>query len=685
MNSKKIIAVIVSLCMVVCTLITNPYTAGAAVATKIMLNTKSLSLQVGDTSTLKATVTPDSGQEKVKWTSSDKKIAIVSSGGKVKALAGGVAFIKATLSNGKSVSCKVAVKEKKAVVKSITLNKTRAEITLDDTLTLTATVLPANAANRDISWSSSDEDVAFVDDEGTVIPVEEGTAVITAESDSGVKKSCIVTVMAEKAVEVSVTLDRTSISLVEGEEIQLNATVIPEEQADELSWDSSNEAVVLVDDEGNLTAVGEGMATVTASLSNGSQAVCSVTVKEESSEVPTETPAASQIPTVTPMAAPSTTPMPSPKPTPSPTPVPTQAPTAVPTQVPTPVPTQAPAAVVSAQGTSREDIIGQRLEALKQKYPNGSKWSGTYYANNGSSGPWDCFGFACEIFRGLYGCEMPRSYTGDKYHFANLNNVICIGTVDAPNATTASQLLSQAKVGDIIQANGKYEHTMIVNAADSKDISIYDANSDFKNTIRTDYIMSHATFAGTYYNGFSLYRYSGTVAGSGSSGSSSQTDQAGRTVVDNTYTIASASQYYMMNVYAGKDANGTKVTAWATDGSKEQQYKIQYVGNGQYYIYAVCSGNGGSRVVDVNRGSNNQIDIGDGIDIWQRNDSDAQLFYIVAVGDNKYLFKLAYNNGVIGITENKNGAQLTLQQYTGADTQKWYLCDLNAQAVNPAP
>lgn len=337
MNSKKIIAVIISLCMVVCTLITNPYTTSAAVTKKITLSTRSLSLQVGDTSTLKATVTPDSGKEKVKWTSSNKKIAIVSSGGKVKAVAGGVAFIKATLSNGKSASCKVVVKEKKIVVKSITLNKTKAEITLEDTLTLIATVLPANAANRDISWSSSDEDVAFVDDEGTVVPVEEGTAVITAEADNGVKKSCTVTVIAEKAVEVFVTLDRTSIVLAEGEETQLNATVTPEEQADGLSWDSSNEEVVLVDDEGNLVAIGKGTATITASLDIGSQATCTVTVKDSgSSTTPTAQPdvKVTSTPTVTPEA--SITPEPTAVPTAKATPTPTITPTIQPTVTPVP-------------------------------------------------------------------------------------------------------------------------------------------------------------------------------------------------------------------------------------------------------------------------------------------------------------------------------------------------------------
>lgn len=347
MNSKKIIAVIVSICIVVCTIATNPYTASAAVAKKITFNTKSLSLQVGDTSILTATITPDSGKEKVKWTSSNKKIVIVSSGGKIKAMAGGVAFIKAALSNGKSASCKVAVKEKKVIVKSITLNRTKAKITLDDTLTLTATVLPVNAVNGDISWSSSDEDVAFVDDEGTVIPVEEGTAIITAEADNGVKKSCVVTVIAEKAAEVSVTLDRTSLSLSEGEETQLTANVTPDEQADELSWDSSNEAVVMVDEDGNLTAIAKGTATITVSLDNGSQATCAVIVKEsDPSATPTEQPDAevTSTPTTTPEASV----------TPKPTAVPTATATPTPTVIPTPQPTP-----VLAANSNRISLVSQ--------------------------------------------------------------------------------------------------------------------------------------------------------------------------------------------------------------------------------------------------------------------------------------------------------------------------------------
>lgn len=423
--------------------------------------------------------------------------------------------------------------------------------------------------------------------------------------------------------------------------------------------------------------------------------------------------------------------------------------------------------------------LKERMGQAKLVYKDGDIWSNVYYANNGTPGPWECFGFACEIFRRLFQCEMPRAYIKDEeYHFKSLDNVVCLGTVTSPTTAKASALLSQARIGDVIQAKGSLPHTMIVNAADSNDISIYDANSDLKNTIRTDYVMSYKTFVSKYYVGFSLYRYSGvvtdgvpditnpTISNVSVTGIDSNGYTVTCTVSDNVgvirvafptwtsyngqddliwkdgningntasfrvnvsehnyeggsyithvyaydaagnnvaygvganitipnynvrsgnYTIASADKYYMMNVYAGTDKDGTKLTSWQTDGSKEEIFRIYHTGNGLYYIFAVCSSNGNNRVVDVNRGSNNIIDINDKMDIWSRNDTPAQLFYIIPLGGNKYIFKLAsMDNAVIGITSNSNGAQLSLQNYNGSNAQQWYICDLNAQVINPAP
>lgn len=162
--------------------------------------------------------------------------------------------------------------------------------------------------------------------------------------------------------------------------------------------------------------------------------------------------------------------------------------------------------VVNIFAISQSDI-NSNLQKMKNKYPNGSHWNGTYYANDGSEGPWECFGFACEVFRGVFGCEMPRAYSSDMWHFANTNNVVCLGSIANPTESKVKNLLSTAKPGDIIQARGNVQHTMVVTNASDLGINVFDANSDGRNTVRVGAYLSHATVAGTYYVGLSLYRY----------------------------------------------------------------------------------------------------------------------------------------------------------------------------------
>lgn len=167
-------------------------------------------------------------------------------------------------------------------------------------------------------------------------------------------------------------------------------------------------------------------------------------------------------------------------------------------------------------------------------------------------------------------------------------------------------------------------------------------------------------------------------SGSGSSGE--------QTVDDGLYTIKNASSGYMMNVYAGKDANGTKVTTWEYDGTTDQRIYIQHKGSGKYLLKFNASSSG--RVIDVNRGASltASIDDGDKIDIWTADDLEAQYFMINEVGNNMYTFELASKQGhVIAATNDSaaasNGTQLQLKSYTGASCQKWYLCDTSGNVI----
>ena len=161
---------------------------------------------------------------------------------------------------------------------SIELSETDVSLTENETVTLTATVLPSYAL---VTWTSSDEDVATVDASGKVTAVSEGTATITVSSVAGEESaSCDVTVTAPEVPVTGVTLNKDEITMVENETVTLTATVSPDNATDPtVTWTSSDEDVATVID-GVVTGVSAGTATITAKAGTVS-ATCEVTVTEE--------------------------------------------------------------------------------------------------------------------------------------------------------------------------------------------------------------------------------------------------------------------------------------------------------------------------------------------------------------------------------------------------------------------
>lgn len=145
-----------------------------------------------------------------------------------------------------------------------------------ETVTLTGRIFPEEATVHSAYWSSSDEDVAAVSQNGEVTAVAEGSAVITLDCD-GITDECAVTVAIVKIPVSSVTLDKTTAGLREGETLQLTATVLPDNATDKtVTWTTSNADVATVED-GLVKAISAGDATITASAGEFS-AVCSVSV-----------------------------------------------------------------------------------------------------------------------------------------------------------------------------------------------------------------------------------------------------------------------------------------------------------------------------------------------------------------------------------------------------------------------
>lgn len=169
------------------------YTKSGSLATGITISPSTLEMNSGTTAQLMASLTPEGSFGSVTWTSSDESVATVDGNGVVTAVAGGTCTITATAGGSlKMATCSVTVKQ---LVTSIVLSQTTAVLELDGFVRLTATVLPENAANKNVVWSSSNEDVAPVRN-GRVDAYGYGTAIITCEAadGSGVKATCRVNV-----------------------------------------------------------------------------------------------------------------------------------------------------------------------------------------------------------------------------------------------------------------------------------------------------------------------------------------------------------------------------------------------------------------------------------------------------------------------------------------------------------
>ena len=252
--------------------------------TSVTLNKTELTLTEGDSETLAATVKPDDATDRtVTWSTSDATVATVDNNGKVTAVKEGSATITA-MAGEESATCAVSISKKVIEVASVTLNKTELILTEGDSETLTATVKPDDATNKTVTWSTSDESIAKVDNNGKVTAVKEGTATIIARA--GAKSATCALSVRRKVIEVtSLTLNKAELTLTEGDSETLTATVKPDDATDKtVTWSTSDATIATVDNNGKVTAVKAGSATITAKAGEKS-ATCALSVSRKVIEV----------------------------------------------------------------------------------------------------------------------------------------------------------------------------------------------------------------------------------------------------------------------------------------------------------------------------------------------------------------------------------------------------------------
>ena len=211
----------------------------AKAPTKVTLNKKSLLLKVGETFKLKAKLPSKTASNKITWTSSNKNVATVSNSGKVKAKAAGSATITVKTFNGKKMTCKVTVKSAEPKVTPTPVPT--AEPTVEPTIQPTVEPTPVPTV------------------EPTIQPTVEPTAQPTSVP-----------------VPTRIELDDNDALMLAGTSFYLHATVYPENVQTTLTWSSSNESKISVDQDGCVKANGYGKAIITVTTDNGPSATCAV-------------------------------------------------------------------------------------------------------------------------------------------------------------------------------------------------------------------------------------------------------------------------------------------------------------------------------------------------------------------------------------------------------------------------
>ena len=234
--------------------------------------------ELGETAQLYAFVLPEETYDKtVKWESSNAAVCSVNESGLVMATGCGTAVVYVTTNDGGyTASCVVKVPRH---VESIIFNKSSMDLKVGESEQLNTTILPSDASNKKLIWTTENSVIATVDDKGTVTALKAGETMIKATSDD--KKDIIATckvIVTQPATGISLNKEKCTLTSI-GESTELEATVSPEDASNKnVKWKSTDESVCIVAN-GTIVAVGSGVCVIIATSEDGGHmATCTVTV-----------------------------------------------------------------------------------------------------------------------------------------------------------------------------------------------------------------------------------------------------------------------------------------------------------------------------------------------------------------------------------------------------------------------
>ena len=173
-------------------------------ANKLILNKNTFNMAKGTTDRIIPSLLPEGSTDSVSYSSSNSSVAYVDSNGLITARSAGSAQITVTTSQGLKQYCSVVVQKEVIPVTEFTISKTKLSLLPEQTAILTTEITPSNATNTKVTWTSSNEEVATVNQGGTVTAIHSGTAQITASLGNGFTRTCTVTVKKLSSAVISV-------------------------------------------------------------------------------------------------------------------------------------------------------------------------------------------------------------------------------------------------------------------------------------------------------------------------------------------------------------------------------------------------------------------------------------------------------------------------------------------------
>ncbi len=256
----------------------------------IQIEKDHLNIYVNDSITINAKVLPDNAAYKeINYKSSNNSVATVDNNGKVIGISEGIAEIELSTTY-KKLTKKVIVQVSSKQVESVdfptwvSLDKSELTIKKGEKYTLKATLTPSNAKNTTLTWMSSDNNIVTVNNAGEITGIKEGTTTVTVLTANKKNAKCQVTVIElsdEKKEDIlpeSIVLDQKSVIINSLKTVTLKETIMPANTKDKtVKWTSSDPSVATVNN-GVITGVKDGKATITAETINGKQARCDITV-----------------------------------------------------------------------------------------------------------------------------------------------------------------------------------------------------------------------------------------------------------------------------------------------------------------------------------------------------------------------------------------------------------------------